>query len=189
MPARLRLLRLIASLPEFLERIGVFPFGAVHSGVVGSSPQPISKESPSVRTISISALVSTTFDPAGAASGRGHDAGSVSDPNHHESATMLSIPPAIDTYALATTYVRYSALMSVTATQLRQDIFKLLDQVLETGEPLEIRRGGRILRVVPDEPVSKLARLKSRADIMVGDPEELVEIDVHEWHPERVLEP
>ena len=72
--------------------------------------------------------------------------------------------------------------MNVTASELRQNIYKLLDTVLETGIPIEIKRKGRILKIVSEEPKSKLAKLKKR-DIIAGDPEELVHIDwSEEWN-------
>ena len=66
--------------------------------------------------------------------------------------------------------------MSVTVSKLRQNIYQLLDQVIETGQPLEIERNGTRLRIVPAEPVSRLARLPKRKCIK-GDPEKLVSID------------
>lgn len=33
----------------------------------------------------------------------------------------------------------------MTATQLRKDLFRAMDRVLETGEPVQVRRGGRTL--------------------------------------------
>ena len=74
--------------------------------------------------------------------------------------------------------------MTITASALRQNIYKLLDQVFESGVPLEIERNGRRLRVVPAEAPSKLDRLVGHADLIVGDPEDLVHVDwSHEWHP------
>ncbi len=71
--------------------------------------------------------------------------------------------------------------MSVTVSKLRQNIYQLLDQVIETGQPLEIERHGTKLRIVPSEPVSRLARLPKRKCIK-GDPEKLVSIDwSSEW--------
>ena len=71
--------------------------------------------------------------------------------------------------------------MKVTASKLRQDIYSVLDTVLETGVPVEIVRKGRVLRIVPDKKPSKLARLKKRACI-VGDPESIVHMDwSKEW--------
>lgn len=74
--------------------------------------------------------------------------------------------------------------MVVTASELRQNIYKLLDQVLDSGVPLEIERNGRRLRVVPVDAPSKLDRLIEHPDYIVGDPEDLVHMDwSHEWRP------
>jgi hypothetical protein len=73
--------------------------------------------------------------------------------------------------------------MSVSSTKLRENIYALLDEVLETGKPLEIRRKGRKLFIVPEPPSSKLARLRKRPTIK-GDPEKLVHRDwSKEWKP------
>jgi len=65
---------------------------------------------------------------------------------------------------------------SVTPTQLRADIYNLLDEVLETGIPLEIKKGDKKLKIVSLETVDKFQNLVSRPDVVKGDPEELVEI-------------
>jgi hypothetical protein len=39
--------------------------------------------------------------------------------------------------------------MEITASDLRQNIYRLLDEVLETGVPLEVMRGRRLLRIMP----------------------------------------
>ena len=71
--------------------------------------------------------------------------------------------------------------MKVTATQLRQDIYGILDRVLKTGVPVEITRRGRVLRIVPDHTPSKLDRLKRRPGL-IGDPESIVHLDwLKEW--------
>ena len=36
----------------------------------------------------------------------------------------------------------------ITASSLRQNIYTILDEVLETGVPVEIERKGQILRIV-----------------------------------------
>ena len=73
--------------------------------------------------------------------------------------------------------------MKVTASKLRQDIYRILDQILETGVPVEIERKGRVLKIVPVTPPSKLGNLVAR-DCIPGDPEELVQIDWStEWRP------
>jgi len=66
--------------------------------------------------------------------------------------------------------------MAITASRLRENIYSILDEVLATGVPVEVERKGRILKIVPEERPSKLARVK-RMDIVVGDPEDLVHID------------
>ena len=74
--------------------------------------------------------------------------------------------------------------MVITASELRQNIYKLLDQVLESGVPLEIERNGRRLRVIPTDAPRKLDRVIGHPDYVVGDPEELVHIDwSNEWRP------
>lgn len=74
--------------------------------------------------------------------------------------------------------------MDITASKLRSNVYRLLDQVLESGQPLRIRRKGKVLLVVPEEPVSKTGRLTHRHDYIVGDPEELVSLDWSgEWVP------
>ncbi|MEA3418762.1 MAG: type II toxin-antitoxin system Phd/YefM family antitoxin [Campylobacterota bacterium] len=74
--------------------------------------------------------------------------------------------------------------MTVTPSALRANLFKLLDQLLETGETLEVKRKGEIIKIVPPKRKSKLDSLKAHPDAIVGDPEELVHIDwSHEWKP------
>ncbi len=76
--------------------------------------------------------------------------------------------------------------MAVTASKLRQNIYKMLDQVLKSGVPLTIIRNGKILKIVPEQPVSKLSRLKKRKCIN-GNPEDLVHMDwSHEWRPKYI---
>jgi hypothetical protein len=70
---------------------------------------------------------------------------------------------------------------SVTPTELRANIYKLLDEVLKTGIPLEVRRGGKTLKVVSGEEVDKFQNLVSRPQAIQGDPDDLVEIS---WEDE-----
>ncbi|HUG80823.1 MAG TPA: hypothetical protein VML01_04120 [Bryobacterales bacterium] len=75
--------------------------------------------------------------------------------------------------------------MKVSASKLREDIYNILDDVLRTGVPVEVLRKGRVLRIIPEERPSKLSRLKKR-DIVVGDPDALVEMDWSgEWSETR----
>ncbi|MDQ6525283.1 hypothetical protein RB608_16800 [Nocardioides sp. LHD-245] len=78
----------------------------------------------------------------------------------------------------------------VTPSQLRQDIYRLIDRVLESGEPLEIDRKGRRLRLVPDVPADRLSRIRTDPGLITGDPEELVTIGWSgEWDDARALAP
>ena len=71
--------------------------------------------------------------------------------------------------------------MKVTASKLRENIYNILDQALETGVPVEVERKGRILKIVPQHKPSKLDKLKKR-DCIVGDPESIVHMDwLNEW--------
>lgn len=71
----------------------------------------------------------------------------------------------------------------MTASELRQNIYQLLDQVLDTGVPLEIERKGRKLRIIPEPQRNKLDNLQRR-DCLVGDPEDIVHMDwSKEWRP------
>jgi hypothetical protein len=76
--------------------------------------------------------------------------------------------------------------MRLTASKLRQNIYRILDQILESGTPVEIERGGRILKIVPaDSPTpSKLARLEEHPGSLLGDPEDIVHLDWSSaWRP------
>ncbi len=66
--------------------------------------------------------------------------------------------------------------MRLTASKLRENIYQVLDQALETGVPVEILRKGSVLRIVPEKRPSKLARLKKRTGFD-GDPDEIAGMD------------
>jgi len=71
--------------------------------------------------------------------------------------------------------------MKVTASKLRENIYGILDQALETGIPVEVIRKGKILKIVPETKPDKLSRLKKR-NSLVGDPEDIVHMDwLSEW--------
>lgn len=72
------------------------------------------------------------------------------------------------------------------ATKLRQNLYQILDSVIETGQPVEIERRGQILRIVSANPPSKWERLQPHG-VIVGDPDSLVEVDwTDEWKPDVV---
>ena len=74
---------------------------------------------------------------------------------------------------------------SVTPTELQENLFHLLDEVLSTGIPLDIDRGGKRLRIIPVEGVDKLQNLVRRPDVILGDPEDLVSLS---WQEEVNLD-
>lgn len=74
---------------------------------------------------------------------------------------------------------------TVTATELRTNIYRLLDEVLQSGLPIEVKRGDRTLRIVPVEKPDKLHGLVHRPEVIQGDPEDLVALS---WEGEIGLD-
>jgi len=72
---------------------------------------------------------------------------------------------------------RRSKREKLTASQLRADVYRVLDRVLESGIPAEIERKGRVLRIVPESSSSRLSRLVERPTFIKGDPNDLVHLD------------
>jgi prevent-host-death family protein len=75
--------------------------------------------------------------------------------------------------------------MALTASKLRENIYKILDQVAETGVPVEIVRKGKRLRLIADSPIdrkkTKLSRLLAH-DVMKCEPDEIIHMDwSEEW--------
>ena len=56
----------------------------------------------------------------------------------------------------------------MTATEFRQNLYKTLDAVAKTGEPVSLVKDGVSLTVVRSEPGSKLSRLKKRPSMLVS---------------------
>jgi len=73
----------------------------------------------------------------------------------------------------------------ITVTELRGNIYNLLDEVLNTGIPIEIDKGGKRLRIMPVDKVYKLQNLVSRPDVITGNPDDLVDIS---WEKEVNLD-
>ncbi len=71
--------------------------------------------------------------------------------------------------------------MAITASSLRGNIYRLLDRVLETGAPLEVKRKGKLLKIIPETPPSKMSRL-TKHPCIPRDPESIVHMDwSDEW--------
>lgn len=73
------------------------------------------------------------------------------------------------------TLMLYSYGMRIKASQLRADIYNILDSVIVTGEVVEVERGGAIVRITSDRSMSKLSKLKKRKSTS-GDISKLYDI-------------
>lgn len=72
----------------------------------------------------------------------------------------------------------------MSASHLRSDIYRLLDEVLQTGVPIEIERKGKRLRISPAAVGTRLSRLVRRDGYIRARPEELIHMDwSREWKP------
>ncbi len=70
---------------------------------------------------------------------------------------------------------------TVSPTELRSNIYNLLDEVLNSGVPIEINKGGKLLRIVPVAKIDKLLNLVSRPGVIKGNSDDLVNIS---WEKE-----
>jgi hypothetical protein len=61
----------------------------------------------------------------------------------------------------------------ITPSELRKNLYKLLDQVLLTGEPIEIKRKDKVLKISVEPSKSKLDNLKKR-DVLNCAPDEII---------------
>ena len=70
------------------------------------------------------------------------------------------------------------------ASRVRSDIYRVLDRIIDTGEPVEILRRGRVLRIVVEPPSSKLSRLVARPGFIRGKAGDLVNVEWSKsWRP------
>jgi len=66
--------------------------------------------------------------------------------------------------------------MKVTPTELRANVYRLIDEVIRTGEPIEIERKGKTVKIMREPAGGKLKNLKRRKTYS-GDPEDLIHQD------------
>ena len=72
----------------------------------------------------------------------------------------------------------------MTPTQLRKDLYSILDQILESGEGIEIEREFGSVLLLPQRTAGKLERLPRRQTIL-GDVDSLDEISWEGvWQPD-----
>jgi prevent-host-death family protein len=78
--------------------------------------------------------------------------------------------------------------MTISLTHLRANLYKIVDQVIETGVPIEIERNGTIIKLVPIQKKKKLDNLTKHSSVLSVDPEEIVHIDwSHEWKGKKIV--
>jgi hypothetical protein len=73
--------------------------------------------------------------------------------------------------------------VTVTPTKLRENLFSLLDEVIETGQVLDVKRKGHILHIVPEKKVSKLNRIIGKKITNATDNELINTHWEDEWKP------
>ncbi len=61
----------------------------------------------------------------------------------------------------------------ITPSELRQNLYNLLDQVILTGKPIQIKRGNKVLKITVEPPKTKLDNLKKR-DVLKCAPDEII---------------
>lgn len=74
--------------------------------------------------------------------------------------------------------------MPMTATKLRANLYRVLNRVLKTGRPIEVVLNGQTLRITPAVRTAKWERLVAHPQSVVGDSEDLVDLDwSSKWKP------
>ncbi len=66
--------------------------------------------------------------------------------------------------------------MPITATDLRQNLYNILDEIIKTGIPVEINRKGELLKIIPERNSSVFDLLENH-DTINGDAEDIVHMD------------
>lgn len=67
----------------------------------------------------------------------------------------------------------------INPTQLRTNLYQLLDEVITTDQPLEIIRNGVVLQIAVKKELqfNRLKTLKAHPNTIVGDPDEIIQLD------------
>ena len=78
--------------------------------------------------------------------------------------------------------------MTISLTQLRNNLYKIVDQTIATGIPVEIVRKGVKIKLMPVKTKKKLDNLIKHPGTIKGDPEKIVHLDwSHEWKGKKLL--
>jgi hypothetical protein len=71
----------------------------------------------------------------------------------------------------------------ITPSRLRANLYRILDQILASRQPVEIERKGKRLRIVAEQS-GTLDLLKPHPDYLKVPPEDIVHMDWSgEWRP------
>ena len=73
--------------------------------------------------------------------------------------------------------------MPLPATRFRASLYKVLNQVIDTGVPVEIELRGRRVKIVPADPESKLKNLVPHPNFISGKSDDLARpsFDLAAW--------
>ena len=77
-----------------------------------------------------------------------------------------------------------NAVITVKASELRRQLFRLLDLCLDAGTEIEVPRRGRIVRIVARRARLKVADLPRRPGVVV-DGDDLDQFSPAEWRPDE----
>jgi hypothetical protein len=69
--------------------------------------------------------------------------------------------------------------MKVTATKLRAELYRILDEILETGQPVEVTRqkGTLVIKRATSSRRRKRKKPSSNPNVMVGHPDDFIHFD------------
>lgn len=73
--------------------------------------------------------------------------------------------------------------MTITPSKLRDNLYNLLDEVLSTGQPIDIARKGQILHIVADRRISRLDSIITKKIANATDDELINTNWGKEWKP------
>ena len=73
--------------------------------------------------------------------------------------------------------------MTITPSKLRENLYNILDSVIETKEPLEVKRNGQILMIVPEHKKSRLKAIQPKKITSYTDDELINASWEGEWKP------
>ena len=70
------------------------------------------------------------------------------------------------------------------ATNLRNNLFRILDKAARTGQSVEIESKGRRFKIKTLDQSDRFANLQKHPDVFSGDLDQLINIDwMKEWRP------